>query len=291
MKSDMAVMAAKRQEMNEILNRYREKVKLPPLSELVLPPDQSIDTMIDIIIARNIPIVSFTFGMLTREQLSRLKAHNIVTLGTATTVNEAKALKAHGCDIVVAQGYEAGGHRGTFLEPFEQSMIGTMTLVPQIVDAVDMPVVAAGGIMDGRGIAAALNLNASAVQMGTAFLRCPEAGTPQPHKDAITKCSEESTVVTSVFSGKPARGIKNKFIEEMEKEHGKDILPYPDQHFATAPIRKAAAKLVLPEYMSMWAGQGAKQSQDKPAGELVQMFANQALEVLAPQSHVTNRKQ
>ena|SRR3990167_6874866 len=271
-----------RQRMNGALNRYRQQLGLPPVPELVIPAASSLDVMIDIIIERNIPIVSFTFGIITPEQIQRLKSRNILLIGTATTVNEAKAVEAAGCDMVVAQGYEAGGHRGTFLKSSGTSLIGTMALVPQVVDAVGIPVIAAGGIMDGRGIAAAFQLDAHAVQMGTAFLRSHEAGTPKVHKDALARCDENSTKLTTAFSGKLARGIINEFMEEIEKHHEKDVLPYPDQHYATAPLRQHAAKCQHHQFMSLWAGQGAKLCKELPAGELVKMFAEQALQLLAP---------
>ncbi len=268
-------LAQKRVRMNEHLNIYREKLNISLINPSI-PSIHSIDELLDIIIERNIPIVSFTFGILAPKQIQRLKQLDILLIGTATTVKEAQSIEANGCDMVIAQGYEAGGHRGTFLGSFETSMIGTMTLVPQIVDSVRIPVIAAGGIMDGRGISAALKLEASAVQMGTAFLRCPESGTSTAYKDAISTSNEESTVITSAFSGKPARGIKNEFIVDMEKNL-QDILPYPEQHYLTAPIRQAATQKNLLQYMSLWAGQGARFSQALPADELMKKFADETL--------------
>jgi nitronate monooxygenase len=175
-------------------------------------------------------VFSFTFGLLPDDAVQALKKRGIFIMGTATTPGEAVALERSGVDAVVAQGAEAGGHRGTFAKPFEASMIGTMSLVPQIADAVTVPVVASGGIMDGRGIAAALALGAQAVQMGTAFLTCDEAGPPDCYKDALMAAAADQTRVTRAFSGRPARGIVNRFMEKMEgPETVGGPLPFPWQ--------------------------------------------------------------
>src|SRR5207302_863888 len=169
-----------------------------------------------------------------------LKARDRYVMGTATTVDEAIALERAGVDAVIAQGSEAGAHRGTFGAAFEAAMIGTVALVPQVVDAVKVPVVASGGIMDGRGIAAALALGASAVQMGTAFLTCHEAGIAEVYKDAILKAHEQDTRVTRAFSGRPARGIVNRAMVEIDGAAGEgSILPYPLQNMLTRPMRNA----------------------------------------------------
>src|SRR5512140_592646 len=152
-------------------------------------------------------VFSFTFGVPSREQLAALHARDIFVIGTATTVDEAGVLDELGVDAISAQGAEAGGHRGTFLGRFEDALVGTFALVPQIVQRTRRPVIAAGGIMDGRGIRAALTLGAKAVQLGTAFMACPEAGTPAPHRAALA--SARATVITRAFSGRPARGIRN----------------------------------------------------------------------------------
>src|SRR5713226_2629884 len=196
-------------------------------------------------------VFSFTFGLLPGDAVEAIKRRGMFLAGTATTVEEAIALEKAGVDAVVAQGSEAGGHRGSFAGDFETSMVGTIALVPQIADAVRVPVIASGGIMDGRGIAAALALGASAVQMGTAFLTCDEAGVPQAYKDAILSAHENATRVTRVFSGRPARGIANRFMTEMETPGVADhILPFPLQNTLTRPLRAAAAKQASAEYLS-----------------------------------------
>jgi nitronate monooxygenase len=175
------------------------------------------------------------------------------------------------------QGSEAGGHRGTFAGEFEAAMVGTISLVPQAVDAVSVPVIASGGIMDGRGIAAALALGASAVQMGTAFLTCDEAGIPEAYKEAILGAREHETRLTRAFSGRPARGIVNRFMTEIERDAAGDaILPFPLQNSLTRPLRSAAARQGRAEFLSLWAGQGVRLARRQPAGDLVQRLARGA---------------
>jgi nitronate monooxygenase len=213
-----------------------------------------------IIAAEGVPVFSFTFG------IPPLHGVTAVRIGTATTVAEAVALERAGVDAVVAQGYEAGGHRGTFLETVDRSLIGTLALVPQIVDAVSVPVIASGGIMDGRGIAAALALGAQAVQLGTAFLRSPEAGTPDRHRAALTT----ETVITRVLTGRPARAVRTPLVDRLEAS-GQEPPDYP-----------------LPRGLSpeppMLAGQAGALARSIPAGDLVRLLVNetdQAIEKLS----------
>ena len=211
--------------------------------------------------------ISFTFGAPPDGTVAQIKSRNVLLMGTATTADEAIELERIGVEVLVAQGSEAGGHRGTFLGSFESSMIGTMSLVPQIVDVVSIPVVASGGIMDGRGIAAALALGARAVQMGTAFLVTDECGVAESYKQAVLSARDTSTSVTRAFSGRPARGIVNRAMTEIERSAA--ILPYPYQNSLTRPMRNAAAKQDRAEYLSLWAGQGARLARRMPAGQLV----------------------
>jgi len=212
-------------------------------------------------------IFSFTFGIPDRDALSRLKSRGIVTLGTATTVEEVRHLEQAGVDAVVAQGSEAGAHRGTFLDSFESSMVPTLDLVRATVAAVSLPVIATGGLMDGRDIAAALQAGASAAQLGTAFLPCPESGASDVYKRAILAAKQDTTVVTRAFSGRPARGLPNAFMASVD---GKElILPYPLQNAFTRPMRTAAAQQGLPDYLSLWAGQGVSRARAMPAADLV----------------------
>jgi nitronate monooxygenase len=209
---------------------------------------------------------SFTFGLLPEKSVQAIKDRGLYLMGTASTVDEAEALEALGVDAVIAQGSEAGGHRATFDPRAAPDLIGTMALVPQIIDAVKVPVIASGGIMDGRGIKAALALGAAAVQMGTAFLTCDEAGVPENYKRAILQARENDTRITRAFSGRPARGIVNRFMNEVGEE---DILPFPLQNALTRPLRTAAAKQGRAEFLSLWAGQGLRLARRGPARELV----------------------
>jgi nitronate monooxygenase len=231
-------------------------------------------------------VLSFTLGILPPEALAAARRRGMILLGTATTVEEAVLLERAGVDGIVTQGSEAGGHRSTFAGPFESGMVGTLALVPQVADAVTVPVIASGGIMDGRGIAAALALGASAVQMGTAFLTSDEAGIPEAYKAAILRAREHETRITRAFSGRPARGIVNRFMLEVEGGEGRDaILPFPLQNALTRPLRAAAAREGRAEFLSLWAGQGLRLARRQPAAALVARLAAEtasALGRLAP---------
>jgi len=216
-------------------------------------------------------VFSFTFGVPSRDQLAALHAREIFVIGTATTVDEAGVLDELGVDAITAQGAEAGGHRGTFLGRFEDALVGTFALVPQVVQRTRRPVIAAGGIMDGRGIRAALALGAKAVQLGTAFMACPEAGTSAPHRAALT--SAHATVITRAFSGRPARGIRNRMTDAFEAVAP---APFPQQQRMTHELRRAATAHARPDLMQLWAGQGAPLLRALPAAELVATLAIEA---------------
>jgi nitronate monooxygenase len=226
----------------------------------------------DALVEAGPPVASFTFGILTAKQMDALKARGTRVMGTATTVEEARAWEAAGADFICTQGSEAGAHRGTFLGDFEAALIGTIALVPQVVDAVRVPVIAAGGIMDGRGIAAALVLGAAGAQLGTAFLLCPESGISAAWKDALRGARDggrgADTRVTRIYSGKAARGIVNEFMRRMSAVED-EVPPYPIQNALTSGIRQAAAKANRPEFLSLFAGQGAAMCREMPAGELI----------------------
>jgi nitronate monooxygenase len=195
-------------------------------------------------------------------------------------VEEAIALERAGADAVVAQGSEAGAHRGTFAGDFDAAMIGTVALVPQVADAVRIPVVASGGIMDGRGLAAALALGAAAVQLGTAFLTCDEAGIPEAYKRTILDAREDGTRLTRAFSGRPARGVVNRFMREVERGDADAILPYPLQNVLTRSLRNAAAAQGRSEFLSLWAGQGVRLARREKAADLVARLASEAESVV-----------
>ncbi len=222
---------------------------------------------------------SFTFGLLPADAVARIKAKGMFLIGTATTVEEALQLEKLGVDAIVTQGSEAGGHRGTFATDFAEGMVGTISLVPQVVDAVRVPVIASGGIMDGRGIVAALALGAQAVQMGTAFLICDEAGVPDVYKQAILNAREDQTRITRAFSGRPARGIVNRFMTEIDEDEG-SIPDFPIQNTLTRPLRTAAAKQGKAEFLSLWAGQGVRLARRQSAAELIELLAREMAEAV-----------
>lgn len=261
-----------------IIQRYQQALGI---QEEIIFPDyiDYFSEQIAIIIEEKIPIFSFTFGIPNANIMQQLKNNNIKIIGTATTVNEAIALENAGCDAVVAQGHEAGGHRGTFIKTTNEAMIGTMVLVPSLLKKIKIPVIAAGGIMDGRGLIAAMALGASAVQMGTAFLTCKESGIHPRYKEAIFTSSEESTVITKAYSGKSVRAIHNQFIAEMET-YQNDVLDYPLQNILTQTLRKAAVQQDNIDFMSMWAGQGTNSNKNLTANELMNEIVEEANHVL-----------
>jgi nitronate monooxygenase len=253
---------------------FHAELGIPPPS-LPASPAESFDAQLDAVLGAGASAFSFTFGIPSSEALAAVKAAGMFVIGTATTVEEAVALEAAGVDAIVAQGSEAGAHRGTFAVAFEAAMIGTVALVPQVVRAVGIPVIASGGIMNGDGIAAALSLGASAVQMGTAFLTCHESGAPESYKQAVLETREHQTRVTRAFSGRPARGIVNRFMEEVEGVTGA-ILPYPLQNALTRPLRASAAKQDRSEFLSLWAGQGLRLARRESAAELMNRLADES---------------
>jgi nitronate monooxygenase len=189
-------------------------------------------------------------------------------IGTATTAEEGRLLADAGVDAIVAQGSEAGAHRGTFAAPFEEAMVPTLQLVRQLRAVVTALVIASGGLMDGRDVASALAAGASAVALGTAFLACPESGASVAYKQAVLATHTDTTVVTRAFSGRPARGLRNEFIARLEG-NPKAILPYPLQNALTRAMRTAAAQRGEAGFLSLWAGQGVARARAMPAGELV----------------------
>ena len=230
------------------------------------------------------PAASFTFGCLSPDQAQALKARGVFVIGTATSVQEAKAWDAAGADAICAQGSEAGGHRGTFLsDAAPYAAIGTMALVRTILAAIDRPVIATGGIADGLGVAAALMLGAAAVQIGTAYLLCDESAISATWRRAIETAPDDPTALTRVISGRLARGIENAMMRDLRPVEA-DIAPYPIQNVLTQDLRAAAARAGAPDVLSLWAGQGVKLARPGPAADLTHALWADARAAFAAQS-------
>jgi nitronate monooxygenase len=224
-------------------------------------------------------VVSFHFGLPEARLLDRVKSMGSKVLSSATTVAEARWLESHGCDAIIAQGFEAGGHRGMFLSSDISTQVGTISLVPQIVDAVKVPVIAAGGIADARTIAAAFALGAAAVQIGTAFLFCPEAKLSPAHRQALANAADDTTTITNVFTGRPARGVINRLIREAGPLS--PLAPeFPLAASEVSPLRAKAEQNGSADFSPLWAGQSVRMNHPMGAGELTALLAAQALEKL-----------
>lgn len=236
-----------------------------PDAPVALPP--SFDEQIEAALAAEPAVLSFLFGVPPADVVAAAHERGIVVLGTATTVAEARALAAGGVDAIVASGSESAGHRPSFLAPAEDSLVGTLALVPQVADAVDVPVVAAGGIGDRRGVAAAFALGAEAVQVGTAFLATRQSAAPEAHRARIRAAEASDTVLTRAMSGRLARGLRNRAVREIEE--GGVIAPFPLQNALTGVFRRAAAERGDAELLSLWMGQGAGLAHLDDAAELV----------------------
>ncbi|MEP7029375.1 MAG: nitronate monooxygenase [Pseudolabrys sp.] len=251
--------------MLALVTRVHEKLKIPP-PQLPPNPQSPFDEQLAAVIEARPAVFSFTFGIPDADALARLRRAGIRTSGTATTVAEGRALADAGADSIVAQGEEAGAHRGTFLDSFERSMVPMRELTRRLAKAVNIPVVASGGIMDGRDIAGALSDGAAAVQLGTAFLLCPECGAAPPYKQALQAARSDTTVITRAFSGRPARGLRNAFID-MAAESA--ILPFRQQNDLTRPMRNEAGRQGFADYISLWAGRGFTRARQLPAADLI----------------------
>ncbi|WP_338689331.1 MULTISPECIES: nitronate monooxygenase family protein [unclassified Bradyrhizobium] len=221
-------------------------------------------------------VVSFHFGLPEAKLLQRVKAAGAIVMSSATTVKEAIWLEENGADVIIAQGADAGGHRAMFLTETIAEQPGTFSLLPQVVDAVKLPVVAAGGIADGRGIAAAFALGASAVQIGTAYLRCPESKVTAAGRIALAQASDESTVITNVMTGRPARGVANRVMREVGPI-SPDAPAFPHAATALGPLKAAAEKQGKVDFTNLWAGQAVRMGKEMPAAELTRALAGAAL--------------
>ena len=219
------------------------------------------------------PVVSFHFGLPADELLQGVKDTGARILCSATTVEEARWLEARGVDAIIAQGLEAGGHRGMFLTDDVTTQVGSIALLPQIIDAVTIPVIAAGGIASADGVKAAIDLGATAVQVGTAFLLCDEATTSPLHRDALKSPQAAHTALTNRFSGRPARGIVNRIMRELGPI-GDDVVAFPLASKALAPLRSAAEAQGRSDFTSLWSGQNASGCREIPAAEMLHLLAS-----------------
>jgi nitronate monooxygenase len=246
------------------LARHRERLGLPEPAPSP-PPTWTVEDQVAVAAEERVPALSFTFGIPPLDGLE-----GIVLMGTATTPEEAVALERAGVHVVVAQGAEAGGHRGTFIGPFEDGLVGLMALVPQVADAVSVPVVASGGIVDGRGIAAAVALGAAGVQLGTAFLLCPESGASRAWRGALR---ELPTTISDAYTGRPARGARTPFVAELAA--GPPPAPYAVQRGLTGDFRR------IDGYGWYLGGQAASLARELPAGALVATLVEETGSTLA----------
>ncbi|MFD7435726.1 nitronate monooxygenase [Streptomyces sp. NPDC059861] len=239
--------------------------------------DDGYEAKLAVLLDNPVPVVSFHFGVPSREVLDALRRAGTFTLVTATSPDEARAVEQAGADGVIVQGAEAGGHQGTHRDIPENdgSAVGVLSLLGEIREAVGLPLIAAGGIMRGSQIAAVLAAGASAAQLGTAFLATAESGANAAHKQALTNPLFVRTALTRAFSGRPARGLVNRFL----REHGPYApAAYPEVHHLTSPVRKAAAKAGDAQGMALWAGQGHRMARELPAGQLVEVLAAELAE-------------
>ena len=258
--------------MQAKLARYRSELGLPrgKIPSAFAP---EFAEQFDAVLAARVPVFSFTFGALDASHLQALHAQGAKVIGTASCVREARQLAGLGCDAVVASGIEAGGHRPTFAVLPEAAQIGLFALLPQMAAAVEVPVIAAGGVMTAEQIAAALLLGASGVQLGSALLRSPECGASAAYKAALAGIEDTSTRLTRAFSGRWARGVANRLMQEIDAAG--DIPEYPIQNRLTQDIRAAANAQGKAEYVSLWAGQAAGLSTTEPAGDLIRRLQRQ----------------
>ncbi len=224
-------------------------------------------------------VVSFHFGLPADELLAAVRETGCLILSSATTVAEARWLAERGVDAIITQGIEAGGHRGSFLDVDIAEQPGLFALIPQVVSAVDVPVIAAGGIADGRTIAAALVLGASAVQIGTAFLRCPEATVHPRHRDALANATDNGTRLTNLFSGKPARGLVNRYMDTYRDAEDL-VAPYPAQLSIYRPLAQHSSDDEIADVLPLWSGQSASLAREMPAAELVGTLVQETEDVL-----------
>lgn len=264
---------------NAALAPFRDELGLDE-PEVPAEPSPDFADQVAAILRAGVPVFSFTFGIPDEATLAIFREQGTVVMGTATTLAEAVNLEDTGLvDVVIAQGMEAGGHRGTFAVPYDEGMVGLMPLLQELRSNIGIPYIASGGLMTGQGIAAALAMGAGAAQLGTAFLTTDEAGVPEVYKQTLETGRDDGTSVTAAFSGKPARGLRNRFVVEMAEQEA-PVAPYPMQNALTRDLRRAAAEQGRPEFLSLWAGQGVALCRRLPAGELMTALEEEADAVL-----------
>jgi nitronate monooxygenase len=273
--------AAEEKRWRARLARYYRELGLDPDMPFPAGGRTPFDAAFCVLIEEMKPeVASFHFGLPEPALLQRVKASGAKVIASATTVREARWLEERGCDAVIAMGYEAGGHRGNFLtdDPSRDMtrQVGTFALVPQVADAVTVPVIAAGGIGDARGIVAAFALGAAAVQIGTAYLFTPEAKIPAYHRAALKTAADDDTMVTNLFTGRPARGIANRLIREIGPLSS-DAPSFPLAGGGLIPLRKVSEAAGSGDFSNMWSGQAAGLAAEMPAGDLTRKLAGEAL--------------
>ncbi|MBY5727439.1 NAD(P)H-dependent flavin oxidoreductase [Rhizobium leguminosarum] len=267
-----------------LLAPYFVEVGLDPAAPIAAAGRAPFDSSFCTVVEELKPeVVSFHFGLPEKALVHRVKATGARIISSATTVAEAVWLEANGVDAVIAMGFEAGGHRGNFLTQDMATQVGTMALVPQVVDAVRVPVIAAGGIANGRGVAAALMLGASAVQVGTAYLFCPEAKIPAVQAEALASARDDSTAITNVFTGHPARGVVNRLMRELGPI-SESVPAFPTAGGALVPIRAMAEAESRNDFTNLWSGQAASLALRVGAEELTRELCQSALDVIARRS-------
>ena len=261
-----------------VISKYYDLFDIKPPGNIA-DTTPNFDEQIKAVIESGAKLCSFHLGLPMKSDIEALKAVGIMTTASVTSVKEGKQAEGLGMDFIIAQGSEAGGHRGTWIGDWRNSMTGTMSLLAQLKQTTSTPIIAAGGIMNGSSMAAAMTLGAVGVQMGTAFLTCPEAGVNSHYQQALLNADDDNTIVTQTFSGRPARGLRNNYIDEMEKS-GAYTLPFPLQNILTSSLRKAASNQNNTDYMSMWCGQAASLSRGIPAVELIETILKEYEEAI-----------
>jgi nitronate monooxygenase len=273
----------------DVLDQTREKLKPwyddlglgEPPSDLPAPGRGFDEERLELVLALKPKVVSFHFGVPERPIIEAMKSAGIVLISSASNVAEARALEKAGMDAIIAQGWEAGGHRGSHVPTAPFDGVGTMALVPQVVDAVSVPVIAAGGIGDGRGIAAAFSLGASGVQMGTAFLNCPEAATEPARRERLQVATDRDTMVTDAFSGRSARAMRSRYAEEMESR--RTALPlFPQMYALSGPIREVADDDDASFFLY---GQAAALTRQLPASDLIDQLVQETRKAMQSLAH------